>query len=390
MVRWVAFLSSSSPAPPCLQPVIEMLRAALSGQPVDVDSDAWASPLAEHQKDTVLARHVSSHWERWRDLMPDRVDIWRDILRQGWRDPKKDPEFDYSEGSASPPQGHMSQEDKLIGAELDKLELLGIHEPFSVEEVDPARPFHVSRHGLVEKTDEDAMPNGEWRLVLKAWRISENEDPGTFQRPTDGQFAEWLDPGACVMRLDAKKFFHQIRCREKNRQLFSFHHPVSRRLRRCTCMVMGAAGGSKCAQKVVAAVAACLGAVCEIKIFVCCDEGISSSNNKLVSFLQHLVHVLTLTWLGFMLNLPKCDRKSPAQQRVFIGAMASTNPFRVSPSPGRLRIVRARANRVLEAVKTGRPLSGTLLRQLLGSTRSCLRLHQAMALLCGRSRSTRW
>ena len=183
-----------------------------------------------------------------------------------------------------------------------------------------------------------------------------------------------------MTRLDAKRFFHQIRCREKNRQLFSFHHPVSRRLRRCTCMVMGAAGGSKCAQKVVAAVAACLGAVCEIKIFVCCDEGISSSNNKLVSFLQHLVHVLTLTWLGFMLNLPKCDRKSPAQQRVFIGAVASTNPFRVSPSPGRLRIVRARANRVLEAVKTGRPLSGTLLRQLLGSACSCLRLRQTVAL----------
>ena len=380
MVRWVAFLSSLSPAPPCFQPVIEMLRAALSGQPVDVDSDAWAFPLQEHQKDMVLAGHVSSHWEQWRDLMPDRVDIWRDILKQGWRDPKKDPEFDHSEGSAGPPQGHVSQEDKLIGSELDKLELLGVHEPFSLEEVDPAHPFHVSRHGLVEKTDEDAMPNGEWRLVLKAWRISENEDPGTFQGPTDGQLAEWLDPGAYMMRLDAKKFFHQIRCRKKNRQLFSFYHPVTRRLRRYTCMVMGAAGGSKCAQKVMAAVAAYLGAVHEIKIFVYCDEGISSSNDKLVAFLQHLVYVLTLMWLGFILNLPKCDRKSPAQQRVFIGVMASTSPLRVSPSPGRLRIIRARASRVLEAVKTGRPLSGTLLRQLLGSARSCLRLHQTVAL----------
>ena len=380
MVCWAAFLSSLSPAPPCFRPVIEILQAALDGQSVNVDSDAWASPLAEYQKDMVLAGHVSSHWERWRNLMPDRVDIWRDILRQGWRDPKKDPEFDYSEGSASPPQGHISQEDKLIGAELDKLELLGIHEPFSVEEVDPARPFHVSRHGLVEKTDEDAMPNGEWRLVLKAWRISENENPGTFQGPTDGQFAEWLDPGAYMMRLDAKKFFHQIRCREKNRQLFSFYHPVTRRLRRYTCMVMGAAGGSKCAQKVMAAVAAYLGAVCEIKIFVYCDEGISSSSSKLMSYLQHLVYVLTLMWLGFILNLPKCDRSSPAQRRVFIGVMASTNPLRVSPSPGRLRIIRARASRVLEAIKTGRPLSGTLLRQLLGSARSCLRLHQTVAL----------
>ena len=125
--------------------------------------------------------------------MPDRVDIWRDVLKQGWRDPKKDSEFDCSEGSADPPQGHTSQEDRLIGSELDKLELLGTHEPFSLEEVDTARPFHVSRHGLVEKTDEDAMPNGEWRLVLKAWRISENEDPGTSSgRRMDSSRSGWI------------------------------------------------------------------------------------------------------------------------------------------------------------------------------------------------------
>ena len=380
VLRWEAFLSSLSPAPSCFRPVIGTLQAALSGQPINVDCDEWARPLAEHQENMVLAGHVSTHWQQWRSLMPDRTDIWRDVLKQGWRDPKKDLDFDYSEGSEAFPSGHISPTDKLMGAELDKLERLGVHEPFRLEDVDPSRPFHVSRHGLVEKTDEDAMPNGEWRLVLKAWRISENEDPGTFQGPTDSQFAEWLDPGAYMLRLDAKKFFHQIRCREKNRQLFSFYHPVTRRLRRYTCMVMGAAGGSKCAQKIMAAVAAHLQAVLGIKIFVYCDEGISSHVSRLMAFLQHLVYVLTLIYLGVILNFPKSDRRSPTQQCVFIGVMASTAPLRVSPSPGRLRIIRARAGRLLEAIKTGRRLPGTLLRQLLGSARSCLRLHQTIPL----------
>ena len=163
---------------------------------------------------------------------------------------------------------------------------------------------------------------------------------------------------------------------------FPFCHPVTRRPRRHTCTAKGAAGGSKHAQKVMAAVAAaCLEATQSIKIFVCCDEGISPDNNKLVSFPQRLVCVLTLMCLGFVLNFPKCDRKSPAQKRVFIGVMASTDPLRVSPSPGRLRIIRARASRVLEAIKTGRrTTSGTLLRQLLGSARSCLRPRQTVAL----------
>ena len=99
-----------------------------------------------------------------------------------------------------------------------------------------------------------------------------------------------------------------------------------------------------------------------------------------MAFLQHLVYVLTLIYLGVILNFPKSDRRSPTQQCVFIGVMASTAPLRVSPSPGRLRIIRARAGRLLEAIKTGRRLPGTLLRQLLGSARSCLRLHQTMPL----------
>jgi len=377
---WLAFLSSLSQVPQYFQPVLGLLKSALAKAPIDTANESWTVPLAQHQEGMVLAGHVSSHWEQWRELMPDRVDVWRDILRQGWRDPKHDPEFDYSEGSAERPTGHISQSDILMGSELDKLEKLGIHEPFSLEEVDLSRPFHVSRHGLVEKTDEDALPNGEWRLVLKAWRISENENPGTFQGPTDSHLAEWLDPGAWMMRLDAKKFFHQMRCREKNRQLFSFYHPVTRRLRRYTCMVMGAAGGSKCAQKIMAAVASHLGATLQIKIFVYCDEGISSHAVKLMSYLQHMVYVLVLMYLGIILNFPKSDGAFPSQQRVFIGVMASTNPLRVSPSPGRLRIIRARASRVLESITTGRPMSGTLLRQLLGSARSCLRLHQTVAL----------
>lgn len=360
-----------------IQPILGIIDQELADGPIDLASDAWVTPLQLAQGGRKLAGSISRGWEAWRHLFPDRPDVWRDILRNGWRDPKLDPLFDYTLGSAPRPVGPVTDKDLLMGAELDKLSELGVHIPFCWSDLSTHHPHYVLKHAMIPKTDEDGRENGEWRMIVLGDYISQNEDVLKYRGKTDSDLAEFLRRGHYLMRLDASKMFHQFACRRYNRQLFLFYHPVTRELRQYVVLSMGIAGGSRVANLASQLVADKMMAL-GIHTFSYCDELLSQQETATLGYIAHMVLTATCVYLSVMVNFKKTDLRDPARQRVFIGVLLDSALYRVAPSPGRLRILRARAISILDAFLAEKPVSGTLLRELAGTARSMLRLHMAI------------
>ena len=361
-----------------MAPVVGLLDHALSGTPIDVTSTQWSTAMQEHQSDIPLAGCISRSHEVWRHYMPDRPDIWDDILRQGWKDRKLDLGFRYDLHQGEPPSGTPSETDRIMGAELDKLCRLGITALVSDTPEVPGYPTHIMRHGLVPKLDEEGYPSGEYRMILRGRYASSNEDVPPFSGPTDSQFAEFLQHEAFLFRSDGKKMFHQFRARLSQSQLMRFYHPVTGQLYCYRAMCMGISGGSRVAQLISSAVVRWLKANMGISEYAYCDEFINQKRGQLMSFLQQTVSVAVKVILGIRLNWEKTDRAVPSQTRVFLGILADTFRLRVSPSPGRLRLMREKALSIREDWLAGRRVQAARLRSLAGSARSCLRLHSTM------------
>ena len=379
VTAWRAFISTAYGADTAwTTPVLELLDRALAGQPVDVDSTDWAAAMRHHQAQAQLTGCINQAWRVWRHYMPDRPDIWDDILRKGWKDRKLDLRFRYDLHQGSPPSGKRSENDIIMGRELDKLHLLGVTALVTdVPEV-PGFPVHVMKHGLVPKLDEDGCPSGEYRMILRGRHASSNEDVPAFTGPTDSQFAEFLRHDAYMFRSDGKKMFHQFRARRSQSQLMRFYHPVTGELYCYLAMCMGISGGSRVAQTVTSAIVRWLQATLAINEFAYCDEFIGVHGGKLLAFLKQVVSTTVKVILGIKLNWDKTDLAGPSHQRIFLGILADTARLRVSPSPGRLRLLREKAQSILSDWLAGAPVSASRLRSLAGSARSCLRIHSTM------------
>ena len=379
VIAWRGFVSAAHGADRSwTAPVLELLDRALAGSPVDVNSTAWSAAMQRHQAQIPLTGCINQVWEVWRHYMPDRPDIWDDILRKGWKDPKLDLDFRYDRHQGTPPSGVPSEEDLIMGKELDKLHLLGVTALVAdVPEV-PGFPTHIMKHGVVPKLDEDGYPSGEYRMMLRGRYASSNEDVPSFSGPTDSQFAEFLRLGSYLFRADGKKMFHQFRARRSQSQLMRFYHPVTGKLYCYLAMCMGISGGSRVAQTVTSAIVRWLKATLAISEFSYCDEFIGGASRALPAYIRQAVSTTVKVILGIKLNWEKTDLAGPSQQRIFLGILADTVRLRVSPSPGRLRLLREKAQSILTDWLAGTPVSASRLRSLAGSARSCLRIHSTM------------
>ena len=379
MTSWRDFVSAAFGADRAwTTPVLELLDRALAGAPVDVNDTAWSAAMQAHQARIPLTGCINRAWEIWRHYMPDRADIWDDILRKGWKDPKLDPDFRYDLYQGSPPSGTPSADDLTMGRELDKLHLLGVTALVSSVPPVPGFPTHIMKHGVVPKFDEDGYPSGEHRMILRGRYASSNENVPSFSGPTDSQFAEFLRLNEYMFRADGKKMFHQFRARRSQSQLMRFYHPVTGELYCYLAMCMGISGGSRVAQTVTSAIVRWLKATLAISEFSYCDEFIGGALRPLPAYLRQVVSTVVKVIFGIKLNWEKTDLAGPRQQRMFLGILADTARLRVSPSPGRLRLLREKAQSILDDWLAGRPASACRLRSLAGSARSCLRIHSTM------------
>ena len=234
-----------------------------------------------------------------------------------------------------------------MGRELDKLNLLGVTALVAdVPEV-PGFPTHIMKHGVVPKLDEDGYPSGEHRMILRGRHASSNENVPSFSGPTDSQFAEFLRLDSYLFRADGKKMFHQFRARQSQSQLMRFYHPVTGELYCYLAMCMGISGGSRVAQTVTSAIVRWLKSTLATTEFSYCDEFIGGATGALPACLRQAVSTTVKVILGIKLNWEKTDLSGPSQQRIFLGILADTVRLRVSPSPGRLRLLREKAQSML-------------------------------------------
>ena len=345
---------------------------------MDVNSTAWSEAMRSHQAEIPLAGCINRAWEVWRHYMPDRADIWDDILRKGWKDRKIDLDFRYDLHQGAPPSGPPSMDDLTMGKELDKLYQLGVTALVADVPTVSGFPTHMMKHGVVPKLDEDGHPSGEHRMMLRGRHASSNEDVPSFSGPADAQFAEFLQLEAHLFRADGKKMFHQFRARRSQSQLMRFYHPITGDLYCHLAMCMGISGGSRVAQVTTSAIVRWLKANLSIREFSCCDEFIGGAPDPLSAFLRQVVSTTVKVIFGVKLNWEKTDLAGPSQQRVFLGILADTMRLRVSPSPGRLRLMREKAQSILDDWLAAKPASACRLRSLAGSARSCLRIHSTM------------
>ena len=376
---WATFLSSlPGGTPPCMDRGMEQLRRALRGQPVDTSDSGWVTDPKAHQKDLPLTGSINSQSARWMWLGV-KPELHRDILRNGWADPKIDPEFDYAAHQDCKPTGPTTPRQQLMAAETDKLHALGVVSDWNPgSDHVPGHPTHVLKHAMLPKMDDDGYPSGEWRMIVLGKYASTNEDVPHFQGPSDHDFAMFLEPNAWMMKADAKKFFHQFRARRRQTQLMLFWHPTRRVLQCYLALVMGIKGGSRVAQLTTSELSKVLRMRLQMKIHPCCDEIASMQRTRLLAHLQQIVVILIMVWLYIIVNWEKTLWANPQQTMLFLGMTATTNPLRVAPSQGRLRAMREVARDMLQRFKENTPVRGSWLRRLLGIARSMLRLHHTM------------
>ena len=382
--RWIDALSQLPGGTPAYaQPVVETLRAAVGGAAVDVNSEEWAQLAIEHQRLAPLTGSINDAWDRFRYIAPEAAHLWRDILQQGWADPKLSDSFDYSCRQAPKPTGQPTDRERLMGEELDKLQALGVTRDFNFgKDLIPGRPHHILKHGMLPKTDEQGHPDGTFRMIVLGDYVSLNEKVPHFRGPSDSDYCQWLEPGHFLSKLDCKKFFYQFKARRTQQQLMLFWHPITGQLRAYNSMTMGIKGGSRAAQLTTSTVCNWAQARMGMSLFPYCDEIASQAKSRMLSFLQQTVLVMVMVWLSMVFDWQKTKLDAPRRDMLFLGIATDTSgPIKVAPSPGRLATLRARAGEILEMFKTGRPVAGTLLRQLVGSARSMGRLHMTVGVM---------
>jgi len=376
---WATFLSSLPGGMPMyMASGVSQLQLALNGQPVDTSDSDWTTAPRASQKGLPLTGSINNQAARWRWLGV-KPELHRDILRNGWADPKIDPEFDYTANQDSKPSGPITEKHRNMAREIDKLHALGVVADWNPEtDRSPGHPTHVLKHAMLPKMDDDGYPSGDWRMTVLGKYASTNEDVPHFHGPSDNDFAMFLEPNAWLMKADAKKFFHQFRARRRQTQLMLFWHPVRRVLQCCLALVMGIKGGSRVAQLTTSELSKVLRLRLQMKLHPYCDEMASMQRTRLLAYLQQIVIILMMVWLNIIVNWEKTLWANPRQTMLFLGMTASTNPLRTAPSQGRLRVMREVAQDMLQRFKDNKPVRGSWLRRLLGMARSMLRVHHTI------------
>ena len=377
------WLEAKVPHHPYMVPVLDLFRRALSGHPIDMSRDDWASLIPDAVKaDGPLAGCLSRHHDQWREIAPDRRDLWR-MLRNGWHDPKVDQDCPHAATSAAPPPRSTGQ--IAIEQQYPKMQQMGVIAPVMDPPVTPisSNRFHILRNAPQDKKDEHGNVTDEVRVVTATKSESSNEDMPKYRGTSPDDFSRWIKPRQVTLKGDLSKMFWQVNATKSQRDLMMFYW--GDRLFQWTVMVMGMAGSGYWATNITNMVRSYLLVRFLIDIFTYVDEWAVQNTKLLICYLEQAFTVTTLVWLGARPNMAKTQLAfSPDRVptiTLFIGITADSMLNRVSPSPARMGVIREQAAFILREFHSGRGVPWSELRQLKARITSCTRIHMLAGFL---------
>ena len=383
MISMSTWLETKVSPHPCMAPVLDLFKRALSGHPIDMSRDEWASMIPDAIKaDGPLAGCLSRHYDQWRETAPDRRDLWR-MLRNGWHDPKVDPDHPHAATSAAPPPRSKGQ--IAIERQCPKMQQMGVMAPVMDPPVSPISSdrFHILRNAPQEKKDEHGNVTDEVRVVTATKSESSNEDMPRHRGTSPDDFSRWIKPRQVTLKGDLSKMFWQVNATKSQRDLMMFHW--GDQIFQWTVMVMGMAGSGCWATSITNVVRSHLLVRFLIDIFTFVDEWAIQNLKLLINCLEQAFTVTTLVWLGARPNVAKTQLAFTADRvptiALFIGIMANSMLNRVSPSPARMGVIREQAAFILREFHSGRKAEWSELRQPKARVTSCSRIHMLAGFL---------
>ena len=360
-----------------MEPARQLMRRALDGHPIDASRTDWADAIPpELRADGHLAGCMSRHYQQWREIAPDRRDLWI-MLRNGWNDPKIDPGCPRAATSAARPPRSDSQ--RAIEEQHPKMLELGV----IAKVIDPptiptsSNQHHMLRNAPQDKYDENGILSDEVRVVTATKQESMNEDTPSYRGTTPDDFCRWAQPGNVSLKGDLSKMFWQVRAthNQSNRMMFYWESQLFQWM----VMVMGMAGSGHWATSITNVLRSHLRVKFWMDVFTYVDEWTLQHHLTLMTYLNQVFTVITLVWLGARPNMVKTqlafERGRTPTESLFIGIMADSMINRVSPAPARITAIRRQASMVERDWKAGRPVPWAQLRQLKARIISCARIH---------------
>jgi hypothetical protein len=123
-VTWAAEATNS----PAVSASVQQTLTLLSGPPpitIGLADYTYVDSLRqEFAEGEPFVGGPNRRWRRWKQLLPDRPDIWNELMRRRWRDQKLDPDFDYPQ---SPPPS--AAQEAQLSVTLAEMWPLGCLEP---------------------------------------------------------------------------------------------------------------------------------------------------------------------------------------------------------------------------------------------------------------------
>ena len=367
-----------------MRPVRDLMALALDGHPIDVSRTDWAAMIPEHiVADGDLAGCLSRHYSQWREIAPDRLDLWR-MLRNGWSDPKLDPDYPYAATSAAIPARSTGQQ--AIELQYPAMLRMGV----IGRVVDPPEvPLQSDRHHILrnapqEKRDEHGTVLDEVRVVTATRVESANEDTPRYQGFSPDDYCRWIKPGHVSLKGDLSKMFWQVRAKQSQSDRMMFYWQDQ--LYQWKVMVMGMSGSGYWATTVTNITRSFLRAKFLIDVFTYVDEWIGQDELTLMTYLNQAFTVVVIVWLGGRPNIGKTQLAFTLERTptvaLFIGIMSDSMRNRVSPAPARIEVIRIQAARLLLASRGGGlPIMWSEVRQLKARIISCARIHMLAGFL---------
>ena len=360
-----------------MAPAHQLMQRALDGHPIDVTRTDWADLIPPALRaDGHLAGCMSRHYEQWREMAPDRCDLWR-MLRNGWNDPKIDPGYPYAATSAAQPPRSDSQ--RAIEEQYPKMLEMGV----ITRVIDPPstplsdNQYHILRNAPQDKYDENGILSDEVRVVTATKQESSNEDTPKYRGTAPDDFCRWVQPRNVALKGDLSKMFWQVRATHGQSSRMMFYWEAQ--LFKWTVMVMGMAGSGYWATNITNVIRSYLRVKFWMDMFTYVDEWIQQHPVTLMTYLNQVFTVITLVWLGARPNMTKTqlsfERGSTPTESLFIGIMANSMINRVSPAPARVTSIRTQATAIERDWRAGRPVPWAQLRQLKSRIISCQRVH---------------
>jgi hypothetical protein len=306
-------------------------------------------------------------WQRWKTLLPDRPDIWNELLRRRWRDKKLDPMFDYPQ--APPPS---AAEAAKLAVPLQEMWSLGCLE-FEQRPDVPGAILH--QFGRDKPGTVCPVTGGpQIRVVLDGGLVSTNEDVPSYKGPTVQTQLRWVQRNDWLLRTDLSKMYWQIEARPSQRIYQRVW--VGNRLARLTCAGMGWKGVPRWAQTMMSSTSQLIQRRFNMTNYTYMDEWLASGRDPLEGYLSAKLHREMLTFQGWRMNWKKSDQSFPTQSTEFCGIHHHTAFITVAPTQTRLLKVRETALKICQQYHQMKPTTGWLLASILGQINSLLSLHQ--------------